>query len=307
MTHTAWGVLLVLSILWGGSFFFVGLAAPHVPPVTIVLIRVALAALCLLPLAAMAFPLRRLPWRALMGMAVLNNVVPFLGIVWAQGRIPSGLAAILNATTPIFTLLIAHMLTDDERLTWPKGAGILLGVAGVVTLMSDRLVGVASGGPIGLLPILSCLAAALSYGFAGVYGRRFKRMGLPPVGTAFGQLACSTVLVLPVALWLDRPWTKLSAAPLPGGEVIAALIGLAVFSTALGYLLFFRLLAAAGAVNAMLVTLLIPPTAIVLGTFVLGEQLTHGHFAGFALIALGLLTIDGRWLRWFTFVRADAG
>lgn len=143
--------------------------------------------------------------------------------------------------------------------------------------------------------MLACLAAAFSYGLAGTYGRRFKAMGLSPVQVALGQLVGTTLLMVPVATLIDRPWTLAA----PSGAVVAAVVALAVASTALAYVIFFRLLASAGAVNTALVTLLIPVSAIVLGALFLGETLSARHHVGMALIAAGLLAIDGRLLRRF--------
>jgi drug/metabolite transporter (DMT)-like permease len=292
MSGRDWSLLALLSVLWGGSFFFVGVARPALPPLTLVWLRVALAALVLgavLPLLGITLPRGREAWWAFAGMAVLNNLVPFCLIVWSQGHIASGLAAILNATTPILTVLVAHGLTRDERLTPAKGFGVLAGFAGVAVLVgSAALAGLGAA-----MPELAMLGACLSYAFAGVFGRRFKRMGIVPEAGALGQVACSTALLLPVMLLADRPWTL----PLPPAPVWLAVLGLAVVSTALAYVVYFRLLASAGATNLLLVTFLIPVTAILLGTAFLDEVLLARHFVGMALIALGLAAIDGRMVR----------
>ncbi|GGE17703.1 ABC transporter permease [Aureimonas endophytica] len=288
-----WALLLLLSVLWGGAFFFSKLALHELPPFTVVLARVAIAALALalyLVATGRALPAGRAAWSAFLGMGLLNNLVPFSLIFWGQTQIASGLASILNATTPIFSIVIAHALTEDETLTAHRLAGIGLGIAGVALLMAGR-VAAADGPP--LLPMLACLGAACSYGFASVYGRRFRRMGLMPVSVAFGQTAATTLMILPVVLAVDAPWRL----AVPSATVMLALGGLALLSTALAYILFFRILAVGGAINASLVTLLIPVSAILLGGLVLGERLGANHFAGMGLIALGLLAIDGRALR----------
>lgn len=290
MGPTEWVLLIALSILWGGSFFFVGVAVAELPPFTIVLLRVALAAIALhLALRALgvAMPWNRDAWLAFFGMGLLNNAIPFSLIVWGQTQIASGLASILNATTPLFTVLVAHVLTADERLTRARLAGVLLGIAGVVLM-----IGPAAMGELGrdVLAQLAVLAAALSYACAGVFGRRFKRMAVAPLATAAGQVSASSLLILPLALMVDRPWTM----PVPGVTALAAILGLALLSTALAYYLFFRILAAAGAVNLLLVTFLIPVSAILLGCLVLGEVLTLAQLAGMALIGAGLAAIDGR-------------
>ncbi|MDV2983926.1 UNVERIFIED_CONTAM: DMT family transporter [Methylobacteriaceae bacterium AG10] len=302
MSASQWAMLLTLSVLWGGSFFFTGVALSALPPMTLVVLRVGIAALILnlaLPLAGMARPRGRAVWTAFLGMGLLNNVVPFLLIVWSQTQIASGLAAILNATTPLFTVVVAHWLTADERMTGSKLAGVPIGFAGVVvTIGSSAFSGLDSHIP----AQLAVLAAALSYAFAGIFGRRFRRLGVPPLATAAGQVTASTLLLLPVALAVDRPWTL----AMPGAPVWAAVLGIAILSTALAYLLYFRLLASAGATNLLLVTFLIPVSAILLGALVLGERLDMRHFGGMLLIGFGLAAIDGRILRLVRTRRMDA-
>ncbi|GAB0114855.1 DMT family transporter [Acidisoma sp. C75] len=290
-----WGILLVLSVLWGGSFFFAKIALRGVPPLTLVFCRVALAAVALglyLRLRGMAFPRAPGIWLAFFGMGLLNNLIPFTLLFWGQTEIAGGLASILNATTPIFSLIAAHLLTADEKLSIAKLGGILLGFAGVAVLIGGGLM--AQHGP-SLLPMFACLGAAFSYGIAGVFGRRFRRMGVPPVLGAFGQTTASACMSLPLVLLVDAPWHM----ALPGEGTILAILGLAVLSTALAYILFFHILAVGGAVNSSLVTLLIPVSACLLGRVFLGEDLAANECAGMALIALGLLGIDGRIFRLF--------
>ena len=290
MTALEWSLLLTLSVLWGGSFFFVGVAVRELPPLTIVVLRVALAALALLAilrLMGVKLPTERRVWTAFFGMGLLNNVIPFTLIVWGQTHIASGVASILNATTPLFTVVVAHFLTTDEKVTGGRIVGVLVGLAGVAVM-----VGGAALQTLGLNVIaqLAVLAAAISYAFAGVFGRRFRAMGVAPLATATGQATASSLLLLPVMLIVDRPWML----PAPSVGAIAALVGLALLSTAVAYILYFRILATAGATNLLLVTFLIPVTAILLGIFVLGETLQAKHLIGMALIGLGLAAIDGR-------------
>ncbi|MGE0723692.1 MAG: DMT family transporter [Alphaproteobacteria bacterium] len=287
MDGMAWAMLLALSILWGGSFLFGKVAVAALPPPTVALARVGIAALALLAAAA-AFPALRPPrraWRALAIMGALNNVVPMTLLLWAQTRIDSGLAAILNASTPAFTVLLAIRFAREEGPGARRLVGSAIGIAGVAVLIGgDALAGAA-----GTLPAdLACLLAALSYAFAGIYGRRLR--DLAPGAAATGQLMASTAMLLPVVLVLDRPWSL----PGPDAAVWAALLGLALPSTAIGYLLYFAILRRAGATNLLLVTLLIPVTAIALGGALLGERLAPNHLAGMAVIALGLAWIDGR-------------
>ncbi|AYD01303.1 DMT family transporter [Neorhizobium sp. NCHU2750] len=290
-----WGLLLVLSVLWGGSFFFSKFALAELPPFVIVFARVAIAAIALfayLRATRQPIPADRTTWAAFFGMGLLNNLIPFSLLFWGQTQIASGLASILNATTPVFSIMVAHCLTADERLTANKIAGVALGFAGVAVLMAGNAL---SSQSVPALAMLACLTAALSYGFAGVFGRRFRRMGIAPAIGAFGQTAATTVMTIPLVLVFDAPWTL----HMPGGATIAAVLALGLFSTALAYIIFFHILAVGGAINSSLVTLLVPVSAIVLGSLFLGERLAINHLVGMALISLGLLSIDGRLLRLF--------
>jgi drug/metabolite transporter (DMT)-like permease len=290
MTAFEWMLLLLLSVLWGGSFFFSKVALYELPPFTVVLARVGLAALALwiyLRALGIKIPVAGHIWLAFFGMGLINNLIPFSLIFWGQTQIASGLASIINATTPVFSILVAHFLTSDEKMSANKIAGILLGITGVAVLMGHRAI--SDQGP-PLLPMLACLGAALSYGFASVFGRRFKRMGLQPTVVAFGQVTATTCMMVPIVMLIDAPWQL----PLPGAHTFAALAGLALLSTALAYVIFFRILSGGGALNVSLVTLLIPVSAILLGSMVLGERLAPNHFAGMGLIGVGLLAMDGR-------------
>jgi drug/metabolite transporter (DMT)-like permease len=292
MTASDWALLALLSIVWGGSFLFVGVAVRELPPLTIVALRVVTAASALLltlRLMGVDLPRTRQVWAAFLGMSILNNVIPFTLIVWGQSHIASGLASILNATTPLFTVIVAHYLTDDERLTGQRFAGVIVGFAGVAVMIGAAAFASLDAS---ILAQLAVLGAALSYGFSGVFGRRFKTMGIPPLATAAGQVTVSSAILLPAALIVDRPWTL----AMPSTGAIVSLAALGLVSTAFAYLIFFRLLARAGATNVGLVTFLIPVSAILLGVLVLGETLAMRHVAGMALIGAGLVLIDGRLL-----------
>jgi len=293
MGPAEWAMLLLLSVLWGGSFFFIGIAVTGLPPFTIVLLRVALAALVLnltMPLMGLGMPRDGRSWAAFFGMGLLNNAIPFCLIVWGQTQIASGLASILNAMTPVATVVVAHFLTRDEKMTGNRLLGVLIGLAGVVCMIGP---GVLSGLGDNVWAQAAVLGATVSYAFAGIFGRRFKAMGISPLATATGQVTASTVLLAPVALLVDQPWTL----TMPGLEIWAAVAGLALLSTTFAYILFFRIMASAGATNLSLVTFLIPVSAILLGTLVLHETLAPRHFLGMALIGSGLAAIDGRLLR----------
>ncbi len=220
---------------------------------------------------------------------VLNNVLPFGLIVWGQQTIASGLASILNATTPLFTVVMAGLLLSDERINGRKIAGIVAGFAGVVVMIGPKAL---SGLGTDLLAQIACLGAALSYAFAGVFGRSFKRLGVDPIIVAFGQVTGSTFVLAPLALVIERPW----ALPMPAPSIWAAILGLAVLSTALAYTLYFSILKRAGATNLLLVTFLIPVSAIALGVLALGEQVKGAEIVGMILIGTGLIAIDGRLL-----------
>ena len=290
MNAANWVFLAILSTLWGGSFLFVELALQGLPVLTIVWLRVAGAAAVLglwLASAGPGFPRGARAWGALAVMGVLNNAVPFTLLVLAQGQITGGLASILNATTPLWTVLVAHVFTADERLTRGKVLGLGLGFGGVLVIAGAGLEG-------SLWAIVACLGAALSYGFSGVWGRRFKAMGLAPMQVAFGMLGASAVMLAPVWLAIDRPF----AMDMPPAGPLLAVAGLSVLSTALAYVLYFRILASAGAVMLSLVTFLIPASAIGLGVVVLDEPVLLRHLGGLALILAGLVAMDGRLAKW---------
>lgn len=290
-----WLMLVTLSVVWGGSFFFVAVAVEALPPLTIVTLRVLFAAATLWAvLLALGYrpPREARVWGAFFIMGGLNNVLPFSLIVWGQTHIASGLASILNATMPLFTVVIAGALLPDEKMTRGKIIGVLVGFVGVVVLVGPTALDATTGTQ--TLAQLAVLAAAMCYGFAGTYGRRFRSMGVPPMVTAAGQVTASSLLLLPVAFVVERP----DLLPPPAAEIWLAVVALAVFSTALAYILYFRILSSAGATNISLVTFLVPVSAIALGVVVLDERLLAGHIVGMAFIGLGLSCIDGRlWKR----------
>lgn len=292
MSRSQWLMLLTLSVLWGGAFLFIGIAVKELPAFTIVLVRVGLAALCLLPIVWLSG--HRLPatvagWWPFAVMAMLNNLIPFSLIVTGQKEIAAGLASVLNATTPLFTVLVVRLFADDGPLPLNKVLGVVLGLAGVAVLVGpEAMLGRTSS----VLGMLCVLGGALSYGFSGLWGRRFK--ATPPLVSAAAQLTASTVMLAPIALLVDRPWSL----PTPSQPVLLALVGLAVLSTAIAYLLFFRIMAVSGPLNAMLVTLLIPISGLALGHVVLAEPIIGRHIAGALVIGLSLMVIDGRLLAW---------
>ncbi|MGS2717187.1 DMT family transporter [Eionea flava] len=293
MGKQEWLMLLLLSILWGGSFFFVEVAVQELPPLTIVALRLVLAALTLwLAMIAMG---QRLPtqfgvWKKFALMGVFNSALPFSLIVWGQTHIPSGLASIFNATTPLFTVIMAGVFLADERISSRKVMSIVIGFIGVVVLIGPSSL---DGLNANVFAQLAVLCAAASYGISGVYGRRFKALGLPPLAIATGQLITSSLMLLPISLWVEQPYLLSS----PSLGVWFSVICLAVFSTGLAYILYFRILSSAGITNLSMVTFLIPVTAILLGVLVLGETLYVEHFIGMGFIIVSLLGIDGRLLK----------
>ena len=287
-----WLLLGLLSILWGGSFFFNGVVLKELPPFTLVLLRVALAAFMLLPLLwlyRIRFPTGLSGWKPFIAIGLFNNVLPFSLIVVGQTYIPSGLASILNATTPLFTVAVMTA-AGEEKLQARRVAGVMVGLIGVIILHGDGF-GLERGQGLG---VLLCLAAALSYGVSALVARRLPS-DVPPLGAATFQMLVSTAMMVVVAGAVERPWQL----PMPGATTWLAVIGLAALSTALAYIVFFQILRRSGATNVMLVTLLIPVTAILLGVLVLGETISLREIAGALVIGSALLLIDGRVLKFF--------
>jgi drug/metabolite transporter (DMT)-like permease len=294
VTTADWLLLVALSLLWGASFYFAKVAVLEIPPLTLALGRVAIAAAVLAAVARAVggpFPRDLGTWCDFAVMAVFNNVVLFALLFWSQIHISIGLASILTATSPLFSVLIAHAVTRDDKLTASRAVGLAAGFVGVVVLIGPDLLGEFGTH---VVAELACLAASLFYAIGAIYTRRVRT--LSPLAVATGQLTMSTAILLPIVLLFDRPaaiWSASSAA-------ISALVALAVLSTAVGYLLYFRILSRAGATNALLVTFLIPVSAILLGLLLLEETIEPRQLAGMAAIALGLAAIDGRPARLIT-------
>jgi drug/metabolite transporter (DMT)-like permease len=288
MGLTEWLLLFFLSIIWGGSFFFGMVALDELQPFTVVMARVIIAGIVLnIVVRAAGHKMPKSPriWGAFAVMGLINNLIPFSLIFWGETQISSSLASILNATTPVWSVLLAHFFAKDEKLTSNRISGVVFGLVGVVVMLGfDALSGLSGN----ILAQIAVLVAAFSYAVAGLYGRRFK--GIPALVTATGQITCTAVMSIPVALIVDNPWLL----PMPSAKVWGALVGLAVLSTALAYIIYFHLLSTAGPTNLLLVTFLIPVSAIFLGIIILGEQLDPRHFLGMGLIGLGLMFIDGR-------------
>jgi drug/metabolite transporter (DMT)-like permease len=293
MPARIWGLLLLLSLVWGTSFFLMAVALTGLPPLLIACGRLVLAAAALVGsclVLGLPLPRGRAAWLACAGMGLLNNAIPFTLIVFGQQHIPSGLASVVNAATPVFGVLAAAALAG-ERLTPGRLGGTLTGLAGVAVLAGPAALAPGRGSE--LTGIALCLGACLSYGLGAVWSRRVAATGMRPLSAAAGQCVASALMLLPLALAVDRPWTL----PAPPAEALLALLALGLVATAFAYYLFFTILAGAGGTNTLLVTLLVPVTAVFLGVAVLGEALAPRHFAGMALIGAGLLLIDGRMTR----------
>ena len=288
MSGTAWALLILLASVWGGSFVFAKIAVAEIPPFTLVLARVALAALTLHLLVLVTrtkLPFTLEAWRNYAVMGLLNNVIAFSLIFTGQLQIGASLASILNASTPFFTVLLAGLLLADERFSARRLAGIAMGFAGVVLVIGPRhLLGLGEH----LASELMVIGAAISYAFASIWGRRFA--GENPLATATGQLTMSTLVMIPLAGLVDQPWTL----PVPSPPVIGSVLALAIVCTGLAYVLFFRILKVAGATNVSLVTMLVPVSTTLIAVPALGERLEPLTLAGFAVIIAGLMVLDGR-------------
>jgi len=288
LSTRAWAELVLLALIWGASFLCVAIALQEIGPLTVVAHRVFWAMLALWAVVAiMRLPIPRSPavWLAFAVMGVLNNVVPFGLMAWGQLYIESGLTSIFNAATAIFGVVVATFFFADERLTPRKTIGVALGFAGVaiaIGLENLRAFDIQS------LAQLAVVAGTLSYALASVWARKMLS-GHPPQVAAAGMVTGATVIMVPVAWMFEGPIT-LDLAP----RTLTAISYYALVGTALAYLLYYRVLAMAGSSNLMLVTLIIPPVAIVLGAWVLDEALPPTAYAGFALLALGLCVLDGR-------------
>jgi drug/metabolite transporter (DMT)-like permease len=291
MNLLEWTMLIALALVWAGTFFFAAIAVVEIPPLTIAFLRVSGAALVLLLalyLMGILMPREGSVWAAFFGMGLFNNAIPFSLIFWAQTELTSGVASILNATMPVFTVIAAHLLTKDEKMTKMRFLGVVLGFLGIIVMIGSPISG-------SIWAHLAILAAGISYALASIFGKRFAQMGVKPMATATGQVICSAIILLPFALILERPWTNAS----PSSHVIQAMIAMISLSTAFAYFLYFRILSTAGATNVALVTLLIPPFAVLLGILFLNETLTLQQITGMFIITAGLVSIDGRVARLF--------
>lgn len=293
LSPRAWGELLLLGMIWGGVFLATRIALDEIPVLTSIAHRTFWAALALWVVVLsrrMEISITAKTCGAFLIMGLLNNIIPFGLLNWSQLYIESGLVSIFNATTAIFGVVVAAMFFVDEKLSARKSVGVVLGFLGVLTAIGFS--NLLSFDPRSVAQ-LAAVTATLSYAFAGVWAR--KTLGdQPPLVAAAGMLTASTLISIPAAWIIDGP-IRFDLQPVTW----AAIAYYAVIATALAYLLYYRVLAMAGSGNLMLVTLVIPPFAILLGALVRGEALETQAFAGFVLLALGLAIIDGRILNRF--------
>lgn len=286
-----WLLIFLLAFIWGGSFLFGRVLMLEWPPFTVVFLRVFLAAITLWVFLLVTRRIIAIDSgfiMALLVMGTINNVIPFSLILIGQKEIGSGLAAVVNAMTPIWTLIIANAFTADEKISSNKLVGIVLGFTGVAVLIgSDLFAGLEASA----WAQVAVLGATVSYGFAGVYGKRFKQRD--PILVSTGQLTASSLIMLPLAFLLESPFSL----PAPDAPMVLSLLGLSILCTAFAYVLFFRILASAGATSVSLVTFLVPASAILLGVVFLDETLSVTNMLGMTLIISGLIVIDGRVLK----------
>lgn len=287
---TGWLLIGILSILWGGAFFLIEVGLRSYPPITLVFMRLVLA---VPPMwIAMRLMGQRLPsearvWGLLAVVGALNCALPFILFFWGQQYLDSGYASILNATTPLWGVITAHFLTSDEKATPARILGVLIGMAGIVVMVGpEAMKGLSNN----LLAQIACIVSTIFYSFAAIYGRRLSQTELTPMAVATGQTMMAALMMVPVVVLVDQPWTMAA----PRLDSTLAGLTLALLSTALAYTLYFRLIDRSGASNAQLVAFLMPILAVILGIAFLGESLSGGQIAGAALIAIGLAILDGR-------------
>ena len=292
MNLKEWILLILLSFIWGGSFFFGDVALKSLPPFTVVAFRVSFAALIfyvILGCQKIGLPKDYKILGMFFMMGLLNNAIPFSLILWGQKYIASSLAAILNAGTPIFTIFVAHFCTKDEKLSFIRFCGTILGFLGVAVVIGWNSFDFGI-----LFPQVLVVSAGFSYSLASVFGKTFRHKGLQPMIIATGQLSASSLILLIIANFVDG-----AVIILPPLEIWLAVLGFALFCTNIAYILYFKILASAGANNVILVTVIAPLSAIALGVLFLDEQLYFKHLVGLVIIIIALLIIDQRIFRLF--------
>lgn len=280
--------LLFLASLWGPSFLFIKVAVGEIPPITLAMMRVGLASILLYLILRVQG--RNLPrpgpiWRNFAVMGFFANALPFALFSWGEIHIDSALAAILNGTTPLFTIVLAHLFIADDRLTPLKTGGILLGFGGLLMLIAPSLFEGVRATTWGLLAIT---LAAASYGVGIVYARK-KLRGLPPLVGPAAQLTMATLYLLPLSLLIERPL----AMPAPSWAAIGSLLALATMGTAIAFVVYYHVMEQTSATYLSMVTYLVPVFGVILGVVVLNEQPGWNAYLGCALILLGVMVVNG--------------
>jgi drug/metabolite transporter (DMT)-like permease len=281
-------MLLLLAALWGPSFLLIKVAVAEIPPISLIFGRVGLAALLLylvLRLSGGNLPRPGRIWIPLAIVALFQTALPFVLLSWAEQYIDSALAAILNGLTPLFTILLAHLLTADDKLTLAKAIGIGLGLIGVLFFVAPSL---EAGMQAPSWGILAMIAVAASYGFAVVYAREHLNH-LPSIVTPTGQMILAAIYLLPLMILVDQPLSQ----PLPSRQAIAAVTGLAIFGTVIAFIVYYRLLKSAAASYVSMVTYLVPVIGVLLGVIILDERLAWNDYIGAGLILLGVMIVNG--------------
>ncbi|MFN4165642.1 MAG: DMT family transporter [Ferrovibrio sp.] len=279
-----YALLAVLATLWGASYTFIKLGIATIPPVTLIAARTLIAGLLLLAILQMRgirLPRDRETWKRFLFQACLNSVVPFTLIAWAEYSVDAGLAVILNSTTPIFTFLLTVAITRHEPTTARKLLGVIAGMAGICLIVGLQAL---NGLGRELVSQLAIIAATISYAGAAIFGRNFK--GLDPLVPAAGSMLCGTVLLIPASLIIDRPWTLE-----PSTSSILALLGLSVFSTALAFAIYFRLIHTLGSVGTTAQAYLRVPIGVGIGVLFLGESLGPTAWIGFVCVFIGVVAM----------------
>ena len=285
-----WGIIALQAMFWGSTFFFIAIARKHVPPLTLSVARTVPAALLLISVVSvmgLRWPARWREWGHLLVFSSLNNAIPFVLIIHAQREVSGGIAAIFMAMGPLWALLLAPWFVAEERFTWQRLGGILVGICGVA-IITGASGSTGSGSAQAML-----VAATILFASANIYARKFLG-GLHPFVIACGQVIGALVLTAPLALTFERPFS----APGPSTEIWLAMIAMGLLGSALAPLCHFTVLRRAGPVNSMLSSIVVPITPVILGALFLGERLSPREFLGAGVIACGLLIIDGRPLRW---------
>lgn len=285
-----WGTLVMLSVLWGLSFIFNKIASHELPVFSFVALRVMLAGttlVCLSKAGGIPLSVPRAAQMTVIFMGLMNCVIPFCLFAWSQKYISAGLASILNATTPLIAIVLAHLTARSEKITRGRLLGTIIGFGGVIVVVGPATL---KGANSGALAQMACIVGAFSYALAGLYGRRLENMRVSPMSAATGQIVASAFFLVPLSIAIDRPWEL----ALPSLATWSAIAGAAILSTALAYILYFRLLAAAGATNLLLVTFLVPISAIILSAAFLNERLQTRQYLGALIVAVGLTVVDGR-------------